>query len=44
MRVFVMEVDWEVVYIAPDKIKYQENIFLFLHENIHCGYSLEALR
>ena len=30
--------------IATDKRGYPHNIFLFLHENICCGYSLEAPR
>ena len=30
--------------IGLDKSGYQVNIFLFLHENICCGYSLEASR
>ena len=29
---------------APDNSQYQENMFLFLHDNICCGYSLEAPR
>ena len=28
--------------IGLDKSGYQVNIFLFLHGNIYCGYSLEA--
>ena len=30
--------------IGLNKSRYQVNIFLFLHENICCGYSLEAPR
>ena len=29
-------------YITLDKREYQVNIFLYLHKNIGCGYSLEA--
>ena len=32
------------VLIGLDKCGFQINIFLFLHENICCGYSLEAAR
>ena len=28
--------------LAPDKRRYPQNNFLYLHKNICCGYSLEA--
>ena len=31
-----------MVTIAPDNADENEIFFLFLHENINCGYSLEA--
>ena len=33
---------FEEINIATDKRGYPRNIFLFLHKNICCGYSLEA--
>ena len=35
-------VDIPMYFIGLEKRGYQVNIFLFLHENICCGYSLEA--
>ena len=32
------------VYIGLDKSGYQQTVFVFLHENICCGYSFEAPR
>ena len=37
-------IQWSVQSIGLDKSGYQVNVFLFLHKNICCGYSLEAPR
>ena len=33
----VSDMKFKFYNIPPDKREYQENIFLFLHKNIHCG-------